>query len=69
MQVSFAPGSFYDRIILFRALYHDVTVLSWYEPHHILDNIILGHYHVQLMSCNRQFAFKPKSLPIYVRWF
>jgi len=29
--VSFAPGSFFDRIISFRAPYHDVTVLSWYE--------------------------------------
>jgi len=31
MQVSFAPGSFYDRIISFRAPYRYVTVLSWYE--------------------------------------
>jgi hypothetical protein len=27
----------------------------------ILDNIILNRYQVQLMSCDRQFGFKPKS--------
>jgi len=27
----------------------------------ILDNIILDRYHVQLMSCDRPFGFKPKS--------
>jgi len=27
----------------------------------IQDNIILDRYHVQLMSCDRQFGFKPKS--------
>jgi len=27
----------------------------------ILYNVILDRYHVQLMSCDRQFGFKPKS--------
>jgi len=27
----------------------------------ILDNIFLDRYHVQLISCDRQFGFKPKS--------
>jgi len=27
----------------------------------LLDNIILDHYHVHLMSSDRQFEFKPKS--------
>jgi len=27
----------------------------------IVDNIILDRHHVQLMSCDRQFGFKPKS--------
>jgi hypothetical protein len=34
----------------------------------ILDNIILSRFHSQLMSCDRQFGFKPKALRTYALW-
>jgi len=44
---------------LFASRYRDLYTSSIFGK--ILDNIILERYHVQLMSCDRQFGFKPKG--------
>jgi len=46
-----------------RAKFREITLSSIFGK--ILDNIILDRYYVQLMSCDRQFKFKPKSLKLY----